>query len=283
MLLKYALVLAAAASTVAPTSVPRKKVELTSQIFKTLLAEALENANIYRHFSPITLAILQAFQKDLDICRGFSSYICEKYPSLRNDQLKNSSKFFWPFIAGCYFLNFSREHPDEAVEIVNQVLIPSHPFAAELKDRFDVQNLSESFPGLPLHFSRAVEKILSEQFHEIFIQESSLEDAQAQFFTLMEKYEKSIWPENQILKFSCAFLKKAPFESTKKKAVEMVEQQSKPWDNINNFAFAVYEQVDSESPEQAQRALRDVMPEVYDQSVEKNYCSVIEAYLDRKK
>lgn len=256
---------------------------VTRREFRNIILEVLETPEMSRLLSPMDASILNAFKNQEPATRDFFDFVYQQNCQFDYKTCKNGPNF-WYLISDCYFSRFSHTAMHQAQDIFQTVIIPSHPFFAELAN-LHIQ-IETVFSQHNQTFHKAIEliihQIFTEQWTRIFSSTDALEDPQYQLLLLLQKYKGAMSWKTPAIEYSCIFLMNLRLEDIKDSVVTKLAENFDFYHRMHEFAAIVYEQLNARLPLQAQTALKRVVPSVYQESRHKGYTTIMKKYLESK-
>lgn len=248
---------------------------LEPQEFVLLITEALETPRISSRLSPASLSIFRAFERDSESCRSFFNHIFIQDVCSRPIIMKQMP-LFWSKLIDDRFYEFSLQDKVQAQIIIDQFVVPDHPFSnniqTDLKVEFFLKDPSRSFDYF---IQSAVEKSFTQSLSLITLDNSqNYDSSQYYFHVLLSTYQKAACWKDSACQYSCAFLMMTPFAE-----IRYLLRSGFAYAGIGQLAAVVYSNMHTKSPKSTESALKKVLPSVYAKSADKTYHQVMKAYI----
>lgn len=120
---------------------------------------------------------------------------------------------------------------------------------------------------------------LREEFDRVLFMPNG-DSAQHQLHTLLDKHRAAMSWENPACPYACALLSNLPLERIRDTISRLPFEHIHFYEKIHLLSHNVYYEASRVSPEQANNALRDVLPEVFDAMPgARTYEAVMRAYI----
>lgn len=163
-----------------------------SNPLKSIISEALHDSRVSNYLSPVHFSILRGVEKNLPVCENFFEYIYQRV-NLEKINLKKHLVQFWDDSVSVCLAQFTETGNDNAAQtkiIVEQVVLPNHPFSVEIGEYFDVNQLSPShYSQLDALFDLILKQIFARELLAVF-KNADLPATQQQFRTLIHKFRR---------------------------------------------------------------------------------------------
>ena len=229
--------------------------------FTPCINEALSTPEILSQLSSSSHALLSSFASQNEYAVPFYEFALENYdflyygfdsedPVCLNALIKDT---FW---------EFCRQHSDQAQLIINQIVIPNHPFLSQVHFTFKATGFLDpninQIPDIEFFLDKVAKNIFALQFSQILDLENSSE-AQILFRALLRK-AKNIFCNDPEYKYHHAFLANVPFHYFKNAQFVSFNYFDDISSYVSHLASALYRAIADDSKSQARELLAGILP-----------------------
>jgi ankyrin repeat protein len=242
-----------------------------SEIAGLLIKDALDKPEIASQISSSSRAILSSISSQNECTMDFYNFAIQKY-GMNEFGFDPEDPQYWNFFIASTFHDFSSDHADQTQVIINEIVLPSHPFLSQVPCTIETAD----FLGNKFIFDIDVylDHIAYNIFVQNFTQILTLEDSEAQILLKALFYKvKNTSFHDPDFKYHHAFLQNVPVHYFKR----TTQYHFKHHKNINSFiirlASTLYYEIDN-----ADEILSGLLPSIYSELSDKSYENVIRKY-----
>jgi ankyrin repeat protein len=247
-----------------------------SQVGEALIEEALNTSEISSLFTSSSHAILSSIASKNEYTMPFYDFAVQNYDFYELG-FDSEDPQYWNAFINTPFRDFSSQQPDRAQEIINNIVLPSHPFLSQVPFTFQTAKLlGQLNPFIEVFLDKVAKDIFAQQFSQILALEDQSE-AQILLKDLLHKSKNSSFPD-PAFKYHHAFIANVPFDYFKRTDYCRPEHHA----NINSFisllASNLYYEIAKDSKQLADEMLSGLLPSIYSKLTYTSYQKTIEKY-----
>lgn len=271
-----------------PTNIENKTIQFStavsyspSGLIGAFKKKSKEHSN---SFEPVYMSLIDSMALELEDISDFKKYFLEEFDHGSFDFVpkKNES---WIKLLGTSFKAFTESHFEEAVDMIEKVILPYYPILTDSLAEFVIfqhlRNISEAednIDDIPNVLNKEVLRVFHDKLEHLF------ETFSGNYAETAKTFRSILWNARRSMKTSksssfryhYAFLLNVPFKDMITIQLPGIEGFSHVSEYIEILAESVYDQLPSET---AKIALGLVLPNVYDSIDEdKSYREVIKTY-----
>jgi hypothetical protein len=248
-----------------------------SQVGEALIEEALITPEISSQFTSSSHAILSSIASKNELAMSFYDFAVENY-DFHKLGFNSEDPQSWNAFINIPFRDFSSQQPDQAQEIINKIVLPSHPFLSQVPFKLHTADfLNQFIINIDFFLDKVAYNIFAQQLSQILALEDPSE-AQILLKALLHKAKNSSFPDPEF-KYHRAFLANVPFDYFKK-----INYCCRPGhhSNINSFisqlAPVLYYEIAEDSKQLADKILAGLLPSIYSKLTDTSYENTIGQY-----
>jgi ankyrin repeat protein len=246
------------------------------QVGEALIEEALNTPEISSQFTSSSHAILSSIASKNEFAMSFYDFAVQKY-KFHELGFDSEDPQYWNAFIDTTFRDFSSQQPDRAQEIINNIVLPSHPFLSQVPFTFQTAKfLGQLNPFIEVFLDKVAKDIFAQHFSQILALEDQSE-AQILLKDLLHKSKNSSFPD-PAFKYHHAFIANVPFDYFKRTDYCHPEHHA----NINSFisllASNLYYEIAEDSKLLADEMLSGLLPSIYSKLAYTSYEKTIEKY-----
>jgi hypothetical protein len=245
------------------------------QVGEALIKDALNRPEISSHLTSSSHAILSSIASKNDYTMPFYDFAVQNY-DFHELGFDSEDPQSWNAFINTPFRHFSSQQPDRAQEIINKIVLPSHPFLSQVPFTFETAKFLGQFnPFIEVFLDKVAKDIFAQHFSQILALEDQSE-AEILLKDLLRKAKNSSFPDPEF-KYHHAFIANAPFRFIKNCNFHHEYHFS-----INTFisqlASALYYEIAEDSKYLAVEMLSGLLPPIYPKLTDTSYKNTIIAY-----
>jgi hypothetical protein len=184
------------------------------QIAQTLIEEALDTPEISSKLSSSSHAIISSFSSKNEYTMLFYDFAIQNY-DFNGLGFDSQDPQYWNAFINYPFREFSRNKPDQAEDIINKIVLPSHSFLSQVPFTFQTADFLDQFiPDIDMYLDKVAYTIFIQEFSQILALED-LSEAEILCKALLRK-AKNISFDDPEFKYHHAFIVNVPFHYFKK-------------------------------------------------------------------
>jgi hypothetical protein len=232
MVIKYFSLLVLMLITVSWASSNDDGAEVTvpfSQVGEVLIKEALNTSEISSQFTSSSHAILSSIASKNELAMSFYDFAVQNY-DFHELGFDSEDPQYWNAFINTPFRDFSSQEADQAQEIINKIVLPSHPFLSQVPFTFHTAEfLGQFILDIDIYLDKVAYNIFAKQFSQILALKDPSE-AQILLKALLHKAKNSSFPD-PAFKYHHAFIANVPLDYFKRTDYCRPEHHA----NINSF------------------------------------------------
>jgi hypothetical protein len=247
-----------------------------SQVGEALIEEALSRPEISSQLTSCSHAILSSIATKNEYAMAFYHYAVQKY-KFHDLGFNSEDPQYWNAFINTPFRKFTSKQPDLAQLIINEIILPSHPFLSQIPFTLHTADFLDQFiPDIDVFIDKVAYKIFIQQFSQILALENPYE-AQILFKALVRKAKNTSFHDPEF-KYHHAFLANVPFDCIQRTIYYHPEYHS----NINSFisqlATILYREIAEDSKLLSDKVLAGLLPSIHSTLTDWTYESTIREY-----
>jgi hypothetical protein len=248
-----------------------------SQVDEALIKEALDTPEISSQLTSSSHAILSSIASKNDYTMPFYDFAVQKYKFHHKLQLDSEDLQYWNAFINYPFRDFSRQEADQVQDIINQIVLPNHPFLSQVPFTLHTAEFLDQFiPDIDVFLDKVAKDIFAQQFSQILALKDPSE-AEILLKALLHKAKNSSFPDPEF-KYHHEFLANVPFDYFKRTYSVHPEYHN----NINSFisqlASSLYYEIAEDSKQLANEILSGLLPSIYSTLTDTSYENAIGKY-----
>jgi ankyrin repeat protein len=279
MLLKFIFFLVCLLITVSCASSTHDNEEIASRFSQdgeALIKEALDTPEISSQFTSSSHAILSSIAIKNEYALSFYDFAVQRY-DFNYFGFDSEDPQSWNAFVNCPFRDFSSQQPDQAQEIINQIVLPSHPFLYQVPFKLHTADfLNQMILDIDTYLDKVAKDIFIQQFSQILALEDPSE-AQILLKALLHKAKNSSFPDPEF-KYHRAFLANVPFDYFKRTYYCHPEHHNSINSFISQLAPILYNEIAEDSKQLADKILSGLLPSIYSTLTDTSYENSIGKY-----
>jgi ankyrin repeat protein len=248
-----------------------------SQVGEALIDEALNTPEISSQLTSSSHAILSSIATKNEYAMRYYDFAIQSY-DFRNLGFDSVDPKYWNAFISYPFPDFSCQQRDQAQIIVNEIVLPHHPFLAQVPFRFHIADFLDQDQRI-FDIDFFLDKVAYNNFSQEFSQILALDDpseAHILLKALLHKAKNTSFPDLDF-KYHHAFIANAPFQYFKR-----INYSHEHHKNINSFiselAPALYSEIAEDSKQLADKILAGLLPSIYSKLTDTSYEIAIRKY-----
>jgi hypothetical protein len=247
-----------------------------SQVGEALIKESLDTPEISSQFASSSHAILSSIASKNELAMSFYDFAVQNY-DFHKLGFDSEDPQYWNAFINTPFRDFSSQEADQAQEIINKIVLPSHPFLSQVPFTFHTAEfLGQFILDIDIYLDKVAYNIFAKQFSQILALKDPSE-AQILLKALLHKAKNSSFPD-PAFKYHHAFIANVPFDYFKRTDYCHPEHHS----NINSFisqlAPVLYYEISEDSKQLADKILAGLLPSIYSTLTDTSYENTIGKY-----
>jgi len=140
--------------------------------FTALINEALNTPEISSQLSSSSHAVLSSISSENEYTIPFYNFILENY-DFHKLGFDSEDPHYWNALINYPFRDFARQHVEQAQVIINQKVLPRHPFLSQVPFTFETTKFLDQFiPDLDCFLDQVAKNIFVENFYQILALEN---------------------------------------------------------------------------------------------------------------
>jgi hypothetical protein len=279
MLIKYASLFSFLLITVSCTSSSDDGAEVTvpfSQVGEALIKEALDTPEISSQFTSSSHVILSSIASINEFAMPFYDFAVQTY-DFNYFGFDSEDPQSWNAFVNYPFRDFSRQEADQAQEIINKILLPSHPFLSQVPFTLHTAEfLNQMILDIDTYLDKVAKDIFIQQFSQILALEDPSE-AQILLKDHIHKAKNTSFPDPEF-KYHHAFLANVPFDYFKQINYCHPEHHNSINTFISQLAPVLYYKIAEDSKQLAGEILSGLLPSIYSTLTDTSYENTIVKY-----
>jgi hypothetical protein len=228
-----------------------------SQVGEVLIDEALNTPEISSQLTSPSHAILSSIAAKNKYGMSFYDFAVQSY-NFNKLGFDSQDPQYWNAFINYPFREFLCQQPDQAQVIINEIVLPNHPFLSQVPFTFETaQFFNQSFPDPDVFLDKVANNIFGQQYLEILSIENPSE-AQILLKALLRKAKSTSFPDPEF-KYHHAFLTNAPFYCFKRINFRLPEYHNNIYSFLSHLAPEIYLEIS----EDANQLLAALLPSVH--------------------
>jgi ankyrin repeat protein len=248
-----------------------------AQVGEALIDEALNTPEISSQLTSSSHAILSSIATKNEYAMRYYNFAVQSY-DFRNLGFDSVDPKYWNAFISYPFREFSCQQRDQAQIIVNEIVLPHHPFLAQVPFRFHTADFLDQDQRI-FDIDFFLDKVAYNNFSQEFSQILALDDpseAHILLKALLHKAKNTSFPDLDF-KYHHAFIANAPFQYLRR-----IRYSHEHHKNINSFisqlAPTLYSEIAEDSKQLADKILAGLIPSIYSKLTDTSYEIAIRKY-----
>jgi hypothetical protein len=247
-----------------------------SQVVQILIEEALNTPEISSQLSSSSHAILYSFSSQNVDTLPFYDFALRNY-NFNELGFDSHDPQYWNAFINYPFRDFSRQQPDRAQLIINEIVLPRHPFLSQVPSTFQTTEfLGQFIPDIDIYLDKVAYDIFSQHFSRILNLDDPSE-AQILLKALLYKAKNTLIHDPEF-KYHHAFLANVSFDCLKRTYCHHFEHHNNIGSLIYRLAPTLYHEIAKDSKKLAEKILSGLLPSVYSIPTDTSYENTIREY-----
>jgi ankyrin repeat protein len=247
-----------------------------SQAGQALIEKALNTPRIFSQLTTSSHAILSFIAIKNEYALSFYDFAVHRY-DFNYFGFDSEDPQSWNAFINTPLRDFSHQEADQAQDIINKIVLPSHPFLSQVPFTFQTAEfLNQMIPDIDTYLDKVAKDIFIQQFSQILALEDPSE-AQILLKDLIHKAKDTSFPDPEF-KYHHAFLANVPFDYFKKINYCHPEHHN----SINSFIYQLapilYSEIAEDSKQMADKILAGLLPSIYSTLTDTSYENTIRKY-----